>query len=114
MEPEADWPSVMKSMFSRSGLEGFSAGGMVLAILELGDLERHLLGLGLGLLAHVLQFLPDLGALLDLVDDDLGQLGVLVEEIADKVLDLVDDIAPDIGVARACSWSATRRSGPSP
>ncbi len=51
---------------------------MILAVLELGDLDRHLLGLGLGLLADLLQLLPDLGVVLDLVQQQSRPVSVFL------------------------------------
>ena len=71
-----------------------------LAVLELGYLQGHLLGLLARLLLHGLDVFAQSFVAFDLLDDEGGFVGVLVHVVDDSVLDCADDPALDIGVSK--------------
>jgi hypothetical protein len=72
---------------------------MVFAVAQLGDAQADGLGAFAGELLDALELLAEGAGFLDLLDEDLGGVGVAVEEVGDDVADLRDEVGADFGVA---------------
>ena len=96
-EPAADWPSVRKH--HRAAAAALLLVEVHLAILELRDAQRDGTAAFAGELLDAREFTPQPRGILHLRGDLLGRFGVAVQQVADDVLHLLDQVPADLGVA---------------
>ena len=72
---------------------------MVFAVAELGNADADGFGALAGEFLDGLEFLAEGLGFFDFFDEDLGGVGIAVEEVGDDVADLGDEVGADFGVA---------------